>query len=134
MSLDYFPYRKGTILAPSGPTDHLHIICNDPIYNHEYHCDGVLVVNVSSIRPGVKYDSACVFDGGEHPFIRHPSYVAYRFAVVWRVPTINLKIEQGAYSTHDDFSEHHFSRILSGFEQSLFTEPKIIRYSKKHCI
>lgn len=133
MNNGFFPYRRGTILAPSGLTDHLHIICNDPVYNHEFGCDGVLVVNVSSIKPGIQYDTACTLERGDHPFIQHPSYIAYRFSVVWRVPQISMRVEQGAYSTHDDFSEVHFSRILSGFEQSLFVSHKIMRYYQKHC-
>ena len=59
---DYQPYRKGTVLAPTGPCNHLHVICNDPVYYPVNDCYCVLVVNISSIKDGVPHDPSCVLD------------------------------------------------------------------------
>ena len=40
---------------------------------------------VSSWKDGSKFcDSACVLNAGEHPFIEHKSYVAYRKTILFR--------------------------------------------------
>ncbi len=38
----------------------------------------VLMVSATTIRDDIPYDSACALDKGDHPFIQHASYIAYR--------------------------------------------------------
>ena len=70
------PYRRGTILVPSGPVHdpdkkHLFVVLTDPCPT----AGDVLMVNVSTIRHG--HDPACKLFAGDHPFIRRDSFVEY---------------------------------------------------------
>ncbi|ELC7456576.1 hypothetical protein RJ219_002002 [Enterobacter hormaechei] len=127
------PYKKGTVLAPSGPCNHLHVICNDPVYYPVNDCYCILVVNVSSIKPGVPHDDACVLNPGDHRFIQHPSYIVYAEAVIWRVDNVARKHAAGEITAHDDMPEAAFERVLSGFDISEQAKPKHIRFKEKYC-
>jgi hypothetical protein len=52
--------------------DHLWIVISDPT------AEEVVIVSLSTRRFGA--DSSCVLSPGDHPFVRHPTYVAYAFA------------------------------------------------------
>lgn len=134
MNTPYLPYRKGTVLAPSGPVDHLHIICSDPIYSAEHGCDVVLVVNISSVPTAGPYDNSCVLRPGDHPFVRHQSYLVYSRAVLWRCPAITDKVGSGEYRTHEDLSESVMLRVIEGFNSSLHTAFKIVRFVQRHAL
>lgn len=130
----YQPYRKGTVLALSGSVDHLHVICNDPAYSHIESCDCVLAVNISSVKAGVPYDPTCIIKIGDHPFIRHNSYVVYERAVIWKVENIDKKVAEGSIKPQDaNIDDDAFKRILDGFDISDEVEPKIRRFWKNHC-
>ncbi len=132
--MSFTPYRRGTVLAPSGPCSHLHIICNDPVYHPEYGCYCVLAVNISSVpRHGIPYDTTCVFSGGEHAFIRHPSYVFYAKAVIWRVPALENRLAEGTITTHQDLAEVHFQKVIAGFQTSRFVPGKFRKFAQKYC-
>ncbi|MCT9837521.1 hypothetical protein N3K61_24580, partial [Escherichia coli] len=86
------------MLAPTGPCNHLHVICNDPVYYPVNDCYCVLVVNISSIKDGVPHDPSCVLNSGDHRFIKHPSYVVYAEAIIWRVDNMVRKQRSGEIS------------------------------------
>lgn len=130
----YQPYRKGTVLALSGSVDHLHVICNDPVHYPIDGCDCVLAVNISSVKTGVPYDPTCILKAGDHPFVRHDSYVVYERAVIWKVGSIDKKVHEGSIKPQSsDLEDEAFTRILNGFDISDEVEPKIRRFWKKHC-
>mgnify|MGYP001079851293 FL=1 len=85
--------RGGTVLASTGSINHLHIICSAPRFYRQIGGLGVLVVNISSVKPGTTYDSTVILHQGEHPFITHDSYVLYAQAVVWKLESIERRIE-----------------------------------------
>lgn len=130
--MSYTPYEKGTVLAPSGAVEHLHIVCANPIYSVEHGCDVVLVVNVSSIPAAGQYDNSCILTAGEHDFIRHRSYLVYRRAVLWRCPTLSDKVAAGEYRLHDDATHGVMQRVISGFNASEHTSFKILRFIAKY--
>lgn len=127
------PYKKGTVLALSGKTDHLHVICNDPVYYPVQGCTCVLAVNISSVKPGVPFDSTCLLDVGDHPFVNRTSYVVYERAVIWRVDNIARQEEQGNIKPHSDMPDASFTRILNGFDISDEVEPRVHKFWKSHC-
>jgi len=133
MTKQYQPYRKGTVLARTGPCDHLHIVCNDPVYYPVNDCYCVLVVNVSSIKAGVPHDSACILNAGDHAFVKHPSYVVYAEAVIWQVDNIVRKQASGELKIHADVPEVTFSRILDGFDISDQVSRKNQRFKRNYC-
>lgn len=130
---EFQPYIKGTVLAPSGKAEHLHVICNDPVFFPINGCDSVLVVDISSVKFGVPYDRACLLQIGDHPFIYHQSYVVYERAVVWRVDNIIRRYDSGEISKHQDMSDATFTRILAGFDISEDAEPKALKFWRMYC-
>ncbi len=64
-----------TLLIPSGPSPnfHLFIVLTNPIAFKGF--EHVLLVNVSTIHPGIFYDKSCTLHTGDHPFIKPDSYI-----------------------------------------------------------
>lgn len=129
-----YPYRKGTVLAPVGGSNHLHIICNDPVHYPIHGCDCILVVAISTVRPPPAcHDLSCILEQGEHPFIRHQSFVFYEDSVIWKLPNVINRIQSGELIPRVDIDEAVFLRVLSGFETSDFTPNKIRKFVRNHC-
>ncbi len=131
---EFCPDAKATILAIAGKIDHLHVICTKQFFNKETGAQSVLAVNVSSVREGISYDSACVLHVGDHPFIEHDSYVRYKDAVVMKVDRILAAVESGEIKVMDDVSDDVFQRILLGFEKSEHTRTKIKKLVRQFII
>jgi hypothetical protein len=64
-----------TFLLPNFD-DHLWAVISDPTIDAQH------VVVVLFVSWTEKYDQACVLNGGEHPFIKHPTCVQYPGAKV----------------------------------------------------
>ncbi len=133
MTQQYCPYRKGTVLIPSGPSNHLHIICCDPVFYPRTASECVLVVNVSSIKQGIDYDRTCELRVGDHPFIVKPSYIYYRKADVFGSDNISRCVADGTFTVHQDCSSSTFERILAGFEVSEEVRPKVLKFYRGYC-
>lgn len=130
----YSPYRQGTILAPVGGKNHLHVVCNNPIYYPIYGCDSILVVNITTVYPApAHHDPACLLYKGEHPFIVHDSYVYYADAIVWKVPNVVSREQSGELIQHADITNDVFQRVLDGFQLSDFTSGKILKFFHQYC-
>ncbi len=127
------PYRKGTILIPSGPCKHLHIICNDPAFYPSNGKESVLAVNVSSVTPGVPHEKACLLSAGDHPFIKYPSFVMYSRADIFGAVAIARSIDDGTFAPHEPVTEELFSRVLTGFEVSNRVKYKVFRFYERYC-
>jgi len=134
VSNSYQVLRKGAILIPTGPCDHLHIICSNPAFYPRNVKDCVLAVNLSTTTPILDYDKTCILQNGEHPFIKHDSYVFYKKAEILGVDSISRNIADGTFSTHQPFNDVVFERILSGFAVSQEVRPKIKAFYKAFCI
>lgn len=109
------------MLVPSGPTDHLFIVCNDTCK-----LGANLFVNISSVVDPC--DTTCVLDVGDHPFIRHPSFVFYARAVVISVESLQRGFEQSRITPQDDLAEEVFQRVVDGITVSPDTPAKVVRY------
>lgn len=129
----YSPYKKGTVLAPAGRKNHLHVICNNPIHYPINNCDYVLVVNITSIYPNVPYDKTCLLNTGDHDFIKHPSYVFYGDAIICQVPNIMLRVKNNDIIPHKDMPTCTFNRILTGFNISEQISLSNLKFYKKFC-
>ena len=84
----FLPYRKATLLIPSGPDHdperhHLFVILTDP----QPDSNTVLLVSLSTLRRALPHDATCVIAAGEHPFVRRNSYVFYARARIELVET-----------------------------------------------
>ncbi|MFT4928535.1 MAG: hypothetical protein ACI8WB_004654, partial [Phenylobacterium sp.] len=96
--------------------------------------DCVLVVNISSIDQMLAYDTSCILQPINHPFVKHPSYVYYRKADIFGADNISRNVAEGNFSAHQPCDELTFSRILNGFEISNEIRPKIKQFYFKYCV
>ena len=127
-------FERGTVLGSIGgnATKHLLILCNNPIEYTRFENSekAVLTVNVTSWReerPGWN-DPACILEEGDHPFIRHKSFVIYSFACISRASIIQKKIQEREFQVREKLSLDVFSRVMDGFEQSDRTKMEILRF------
>ena len=85
----FVPYRRATLLVPSGPAHdpdqkHLFILLNDPARVLGYGDKHSLLVGVTTIHAAIPHDPACELYPGDHPFIRRNTltllpYASWRF-------------------------------------------------------
>jgi hypothetical protein len=109
-----------TYLVPSGPDLHLFIVVTEEDDNGMH-----ILVSVSSIDPHIHYDQTCEFRGGEHDFIKHPSFAAYDFAIQRHKNFIDDKAKRGVYKRHKDAKPEVVSKIANGIRKSSFTKRAI---------
>ncbi|EIF0102212.1 hypothetical protein LEX56_004686 [Salmonella enterica] len=134
MTVDFSPVQKGTILLLSGSKEHIFFICNDPVYYPKMVKETFLAVNLTSITDAFEPDHSCVLDVGDHPFIRHSSYVFYRRAEIFGAETVIHGVTSGDIRVHQPCEESTFQRILTGFEISPHVKPVIRNYYQKYCV
>ena len=133
MTAIFVPLRKGTVLIPTGPTNHLHFICCDPVHYHNQNKECVLAVNISSIDEDIECDQTCTLNVGDHPFIKNPSYVYYRKAEIFGADNISRNVAEGNFIAHQPCNDATFNRILNGFEVSEEVRFKIKRFYEMYC-
>ena len=93
---------------------HLHIILNDPIALQNYgNKPQVIIVSVTTIKPEKQADTTVVLNAGDHPFIQHPSYIAYNFAEI-KEESLVAQLGTG----HHLISNELLNRVISGAFQS----------------
>jgi hypothetical protein len=124
----FLPYRKATFLIPSGPPHdpdrkHLFVILTDPQEDSD-----VLLVSLSSLRPALPHDPTCILVAGDHPFVRHDSFVFYRLARIVPVAALRRRVRDGTFIPREPMREEVFSRICQGLLASPHTTPKIKRF------
>lgn len=111
-------FRKGSLFIVSGPSEHLHIILNDPV---DYPIKGgptVLLVNFCSFEANGLCDSTCLLNVGDHPFIKHATYVAYEHAALQLAHPLIEAMKANRIRPHDPVAEHVYQRILDGLKKS----------------
>jgi len=116
--------QGATLLMPSGPDgDHLFVALNDPKVFPNYGPNPhVLLVNLSTVRPGVHFDPTCILQSGCHPFVKVESYVLYRSARVDSEAHLLALIQKGLFRPHDPMPAAIAGAIRSGLFASPFTK------------
>src|SRR2546421_8744937 len=109
---------------PSGPEGgHLFVILNDPAvlgtYGSRPHS---VLVNISTLRPGLPYDGTCVLPAGCHPFVKRDSYVVYARARIDPADHLQRLVEQGVFKPQDAMPTQITEKIKTGLKQSMFTK------------
>ena len=99
-----YRYREGE------GDDHLHIIITDP--SKKTGC--VLVMNIWSVKGSKFEDETCVLQGGDHPFVRHPSWVVYDRAFLESVGRLRRQYQIGAIYDAGSLANGVLRRIQSG--------------------
>ena len=135
MSL-FLPLRRATILIPSGPEGdqerkHLFILLTDPYKNANMDDSCALMVSLSTIRIGVPYDPTCILYEGDHPFIKHESYVFYQKARLENAVKILRGVKSGQLIPQDPIDQGVFARVCKGLQESRLTPPKYLDFYQK---
>ena len=77
-----------------GYGDHLKIIVSDPAKDF----DNLLIVSVTTFREGKFHDPSCFLNPGDHPFIKHKSYVAFQHAKTRSNTDLNSLLGSGRHN------------------------------------
>lgn len=109
-----------TLLVPSGPRGlHLFIIVLGPVVLPAYGpTPQTAMVSVTSVHGGVPHDTACELDSGDHPFVHHASYIAYRHMRLDSVAHVEQMVSRGAWTPHDPCSPALLHRVIAGARTS----------------
>jgi hypothetical protein len=134
MSL-FVPLRRATLLIPSGPQadphrKHLFILLTDP-YADEAGKPFVLMVSLSSVRSGVPHDPSCILYAGDHPFVKHESYVVYQKTRLEEAEKVLRGVKNGQLIPQDPIAGTVFARICHGLKHSRLTPPKLLTFYLK---
>ena len=84
------------------------------------------MVNISSYYDGC--DDTCLLDVGDHPFVRHRSYIFYAKAKIYKADKIQNGFDQGILKPQPDLADDVFARVEAGITISPDTPQNIVRY------
>ena len=115
--------RRGwTFLIPSGPNkkNHLFFVLNHPDDN----TDAVLA-SLSSMHR--RADRTCVLRPGDHPFIRHESYIDYRHCRTDCLIHSSKMLESGYWIRCEKAADQLVERIVDGARRSEHTRPRVLK-------
>ena len=122
----FLPYKKATLLLPTpgqGDIKHLNIILTNPCQENH-----VLLISITTIRDGAYHDDACVLSVGDHPFIKHDSYVFYNKAEKVDAQLLIDAEKDGIISTKESLAEEVFARVVDGVNSSMHMTPSLKKY------
>ena len=98
-------------------SDHLWVVISDPSKDK----DNVLLVNFSSVKPGVHFDPACVLYAGDHPFITTNTFVYYDHAQIQSNGALERQVASGTIRIpFGPVSPEVLQRIRDGARTSKF--------------
>ncbi len=101
---------------PDGVT-HLFFVMSDPSVDRKR----VLVAPVMTWDAEYK-ESTCLVNQGEHPFIKHTSFVNYSCAELASADLIEERLASGVFRAHKPASSELLEKIRRGAERSDFLE------------
>jgi hypothetical protein len=120
-----------TLLLRTGPVHdpgrmHLFIVLTAPksIDSAEPGLLCVPMVSLSSIPKDRSYDTTCVLRAGDHPFIRHDTYVAYGLAIHPPLSTLQEKILRGECEIAEPLAPAVLERVYKGVFASKHVKPR----------
>mgnify|MGYP001025023401 CR=1 FL=1 len=120
-----------TLFLPTGPAHdpgrkHLFIVLTMPrsIDAAESATLCVPMVSLSSIPKDRPYDATCVLHVGDHPFIKHDSYVAYSLAIYPPLSTLQDKIRRGECEIAQPLTPSILKRVYEGVFISRHVKPR----------
>ena len=106
-------------------TAHLWVICTDPNPDEQ-----VLVVSLTSLN-GSK-DQTVILHGGEHPFLRWATCVAYGLSELISCEMLRNHIQCGRAKMHANLGTEKTQLILDGFLASDFTKKRILQFVRAY--
>lgn len=116
------PVPGQTLLVPSGPGLHLFFLTLGPVVLADYgSAPQLAMVSATTMRDGVPHDPACVLEAGDHPFIQHRSYLAYRYMRLDASTHVEKMVSGAVWKPHDPCAADLLQRIVAGVYQSRLT-------------
>ncbi|MCC4634121.1 hypothetical protein [Xanthomonas dyei] len=104
-----------TLLIPSGKDgNHLFFCVLGPKILAGKNC--VLLVPLCTVRAG--HDPSCYVGPGDHPFLRHDSFIDYRYLRVDLVEEIEKKLGSTYFGVSENASQQLLDRIQAGLKVS----------------
>lgn len=91
---------------------HLRVVITDPNEDNEF-----LTVSIDTYKSRFQDDS-CIIQAGEHQFIKHVSFVNYRYAKVLSFAKIFNGLKQHIFIRKEDVSEELLRKIQDGAKKS----------------
>lgn len=125
----FVPVRRATLLIPSGADHdpdrkHLFILLTDPQPPDQ----ATLLVNIAPVYDKIPHDPTCYLHPGDHPFIRHQSYVNYARARIEAAPKLAEGVKRGWFVPQGTIEGGIFARVCQGLMESRHTAPKIKKF------
>lgn len=109
--------KNQTFLINSGPDKHLYVVITEADDSGMH-----VLANITSIDPDIPHDPSCKLVAGEHPFVKHDSYVAYEHAIVRQGLHIDKQAQIGAYIQKEDASDALVEKMRAGLKKSQFVK------------
>lgn len=107
------------LMIPSGPNEHLFVVALGPVVVNCYGREPqVVMVGLSSIKPGLRYDKACEIRAGSHPFVIRDSFVYYREPQIASSLSVENNVNSNVWRPKPPCSNDMLQRILAGFHLS----------------
>jgi hypothetical protein len=72
------------------------------------------MVSATTLREGIPHDPACVLKPGDHPFIKHRSFISYRHLRLDADPHVGKMVDSAVWSTHEPGTPELLRRIVDG--------------------
>lgn len=132
----HFTCRRGkTYLGPTENKNnpdikqkHLFIILTNPSED-----GAVVTVTISTVRDSVHDDDLfCMLNKGDHPFIRHQSYVDYKRARIEKASLLEYEHAQKIIRPLADMGDDVLGRICRGLLKSKKTHIKIQEFYEEN--
>lgn len=126
----WLPFRKASLLIPaqtSQHSPHLYILLTDAF---QYADEGKsykanIITSISTLTK--RSDKTCLLYAGDHPFIRHDSFVAYYTTRIQSTDILVEGVEKGIFIAKPPFNDDIMARIAKGLTES----PQTPRYIKE---
>lgn len=128
--------RKMTVLLPtfirsSDELKHLFFILTDPCTDYETNQEQMLLlVNCSTAEGARRIDNTVILDLGDHPFIKHKSYINYDEARIESLDYLENGIKQKRFIKKEIADDELYYRILKGVTLSKKISRRYIRFLK----
>lgn len=122
----FFATKRATVLIPSGSTDrpdllHLFVLLCDP-FGDPPQC---LLVSISTVYQNGYHDPTCLLYAGDHPFVKHASYVKYSSCRLIEAARLERAVAAGIFKQHDMMDGTVVARILQACLSSRHTPQAI---------
>ncbi|MBP3367024.1 MAG: hypothetical protein J6K96_08575 [Treponema sp.] len=93
---------------------HLRVVITDANDDNEF-----LTVSIDTFRSRYQ-DASCIIQPGEHPFIKHTSFVNYRYAKVISFAKIFNGLRNHIFLRKEDVSEELLKKIQEGAKRTKY--------------